>query len=80
MYAIAKIYSNKMNEKLNIKELPELDEKPTLPRDCKNAGNWFGFVMGFKVCYRMMQELRMNDAASTKAISEVLHTETKVQV
>lgn len=51
MYKYAKLYANKLNGKTG---LDFLDEKLECPRYIHNAGLWFGFVIGFKVCYALL--------------------------
>lgn len=66
MLEMAKLYANKLNSKAN---LSILDEKLTLPRGVYDAGLWFGFMAGFKMCYKIQQERIKNEQPSTTTIS-----------
>lgn len=65
MYELAALYANRMNSKLNIAEWPELDEHNSLPKGCSNAGGWFGFIIGFKVCYKIMKGIQQHERNTT---------------
>lgn len=52
-------YSKKFNDKTGN---PILDEKLTLPRGAGDSGSWFGFIIGFKLCYSLMSNKHDNDA------------------
>jgi hypothetical protein len=63
MYKFAKMYANKGN--FTKTGIPILDERLSLPRDCHNAGSWFGFIAGFKLCYALMTGIYQNDTTTT---------------
>lgn len=58
MYRLAKIFANKSNGKTGISIM---DDKIVLPSQIGNAGLWIGFVVGFRMCYKIMQDIRVSE-------------------
>ncbi len=75
MLRYAKMYSNMGN--FTKTGIAILDSKPSLPRDCLNPGGWFGFVIGFKMCYFILTNAKdvENDATrETTSNIESVHS------
>lgn len=61
MYILAEKYANKMNGSSSNKELDEIRNKTTVPRNVMDAGSYLGFIVGFTLCYKLLAGVNHND-------------------
>lgn len=66
MRRLAKIYANMANSPSGEPLIDKYHKEESMPRDCYNT-SWFGFVVGFKICYELMRIRLMVDS---KALDE----------
>lgn len=64
MYKYALMYANKMNGKTGLRIL---DERDRMPIGASNAGAWYGFTVGFKMCYFLLTNAKDIENAITSA-------------